>query len=277
MPSNQYSTAAPRILHKRNTLQTITIHAINHMSSPRKTRTGNEPERSGERSRSRPSPYLTLFPLFRQAEAIRDRIERTVCRFPRLAVPAGEYLAQEMANVSDAYFDGISGEYSAEAQNYIEESITRMEGFYNDLANRIRADRGNRGRAFTDPGPPPLVHPAGNAPSRTGESSAIGAGGNEPPRSLGVQPGEPENDPAKDGLMHPGERVRSPLQPVRTVTFGGTTLIQDSPPGPPMKRSLTFMSMVRSLRRNPGESKREKVKDLWRRVRNRLRREDPSS
>ncbi|KAG0137693.1 hypothetical protein HOY82DRAFT_597506 [Tuber indicum] len=241
-------------------------------SSSSRIRKGKGLETVEEEGEPRPNnPHLTLYPLYRQAEAIKDKTERAVYRFPPLAAQAQEYLTHEMADISDAYFDGISGEYPAEAQQYIQEALGRMQGFYSSLSNTMRAQN-ILGRAQTDPGPRRgALSPAGNAPTRTGESSKMGAGGNQPARSLGVQPGEPENDPAEHGLMHPGGRVlTSPTGSARRVTFGKTTVINDSRAGSPIRRSPSFRSITWSLRRCPGESRREKVKDLWRKLRDRF-------
>ncbi|PUU82661.1 hypothetical protein B9Z19DRAFT_1120438 [Tuber borchii] len=245
---------------------------MNLSSSSSRNNADKQPENSEEGSQSSPNASVTLYPLYEQAEATKAKIESTVARLPRLAAQADEYLAQEMANVTDAYFDGIASEDTADAQKQIEEAIARLDAFYNDLGNRTQANNGSRNRAFTEPGPrPPWIFPASDISGQTGESSARG-GRRQQLRSLGVLPGEPENDPAEHGLMHPGERViNMPPPPARRVTFGDSTIIGDSPTGPGFRRSFTFRSVVSALKRNPGESKREKVKDLWRNVRDRLK------
>ncbi|PUU76521.1 hypothetical protein B9Z19DRAFT_1129630 [Tuber borchii] len=250
---------------------------MNPSSSSSRTNAGKQPENSEEGSPCIPNASFTLYPLYEQAEATKAKIERTVSQLPRLAAQADEYLAPEylapeMANVTDVYFDGIASEDPADAQKQIEEAIVRMDAFYNDLSNRMRANNTSRNRAFTEPGPrPPWIFPAGDISCQTGESSANDAG-RQQLRSLGILPGEPENDLVEHGPMHPGERVFiMPPPPARRVTFGDSTIIGNSPTGPGFRRSLTFRSVASALKRNPGESKREKVKDLWRNVRDRLK------
>ncbi|PWW75409.1 hypothetical protein C7212DRAFT_345394 [Tuber magnatum] len=250
---------------------------MNPDSSSSRNRGGKQPEHPEEGGQRGPNTDWTLYSLYTQAEARKAKIERTVSQLPRIAAQAEEYLTQEMANVEDAYFEGICSEDPAEAQKLIEEAVARIQAFFNDLGNRMRADNIKRCPAPTDPGNRPAVaSPADKASSQAGESSAMGARRQQQPRSLGVLPGEPENDPAEEGLMHPGVRVRvMPAPPVRRVTFADTGASPNPPSGPSLRMSRSF-SFVRSRKRNSGESKSEKVKDLWKKVRVRLRKEDPS-
>lgn len=245
---------------------------MNPSSSSSRNNPSKQPENSEEGSQYSPNPSVTLYSLYGQAEAAKGKIERTVSQLPRLAAQADEYLTQEMANVTDAYFDGISSEGPDDAQKKIEEAIVRMGAFYNDLSNSMRTNNTSRNRAFTEPGPrPSWIFPASDISCQTHQSSGT-AGSRRQLRSLGVLPGEPENDPAENGLMHPGSRVIiMPPPPARRVTFGDSTIIGNSPTGPGYRRSLTFRSVVSALKRNSGESKREKVKDLWRNVKDRLK------
>lgn len=245
---------------------------MNSSSSSSRNNPGKQPENSEEGNQYSPNASVALYSLYEQAEATKAKIERTVSQLPRLAAQTDEYLAQEMANVTDIYFDGIASEDPADAQKNIEEAIVRMDAFYNDLSNRMSANNTPRNRAFTEPGArPPWIFPVRDISGQTGESGATGAR-RQQPRSLGVLPGEPENDPAEHGIMHPGERVIiMPPPPTRRVTFGDSTIIGNSPTGPGFTRSLNFRSAVSALKRNPGESKREKVKDLWRNVKDRLK------
>ena len=245
---------------------------MNPSSSSPRNNEDKKPENSEEGSQYSSNAFVTLYSLYEQAEATKAKIERSVSQLPQLAAQAYEYLAQEMVNVTDAYFDGTANEDEANAQKQIEEAIVRMDAFYNDLSYRMPAKNTPRNRAFTEPGPrPSWISPARDISGQTGESGATGTC-RQQPRSLGVLPGESENDPAEHGLMHPGERVIvMPPPPARRVTFGDSTIIGDSPTGPGFRRSFTFRSVVSALKRNPGESKREKVKDLWRNVRDRLK------
>ncbi|PUU76676.1 hypothetical protein B9Z19DRAFT_1129376 [Tuber borchii] len=93
--------------------------------------------------------------------------------------------------------------------------------------------------------------------------------------SFGVLPGEPENNPAKHGLMHPGEQVMvRPPVPARSVTFSESTIFVDwatSRLG--FKRSLTFRSVVSGLKRTPAESKCKKVRGFLRKARDRMKKD----
>jgi len=237
---------------------------------------GKQPQDSSADTQHNPDTSAALHPLYEQAEATQAKIEHTVSQLPQLAAQAKDYLTQEMVNVTDAYFEGIASEDPIDAQKQIEEAIARMDAFYNDLGNRMRANRTSRSRAFTEPGPrPQLIPPASDISAPTsGESSSTGARRQQRLRYLGTSPEDPEDDPAEQGLMHPGERVMvRPPPPPRRVTFGESTIIPDLPAGPGLRGGLTFRSVVSALKRNPGESRREKVKDLWRQLRDRARKD----
>ncbi|PUU72477.1 hypothetical protein B9Z19DRAFT_1137524 [Tuber borchii] len=84
--------------------------------------------------------------------------------------------------------------------------------------------------------------------------------------------GEPESDPTKHGLMHPGELVMARRRlPIHRITFGESTIIAESPTGPGFRRSNTFRFIVSALKRNPRERTGEKMKDFWRNVRDHLK------
>jgi len=248
---------------------------MNPSSSSTFNNAGKQPKHSSESAQYNPDISLALYPLYDQAEAAKAKIERTVSQLPQLAAQAEEYLTQEMANVTDSYFEGIASEDPMDAQKQIEEAIARMDAFYNDLGNRMQANTSSRSRAFTEPGPrPQLTSLSADIPGQTGESSATGSHRQQPLRPLGIFREELENDATEYGLMHPGERVIiMPPPPTRRVTFGEIAVIPDSATGPGLRRPLTFRSVVGALKRNPGESKREKVKDLWRKIRDRVRKD----
>ena len=249
--------------------------------NPSSSSTGNigkQPEHLSHDTQYGPDTSLTLYPLYDHAESVKAKIERTVSQLPLLAAQAEEYLTQEMAHVTDSYFEGIASEDQADAQKQIEEAIARMDAFYDDLGNRMRANNTSRSRAFTEPGPrPQLTSLSRDIPLQTGESSASGPRRQHPLRNLGIFREELENDPSEYGLMHPGEQVIiMPPPPTRRVTFGESTVISDSQTGPGARRPLTFRSVVSALKRNPGETRREKVKDLWRKIRDRVRKDQSS-
>jgi len=231
---------------------------MNPSSSSTVNNAGKQPQNSGEGTQCTPDTSLAPHPLYEQAEASKAKIERTVSQLPLLAAQAEEYLTQETANVTDSYFEGISSEDPVDAQKQLEEAIARMDAFCNDLGNRTLANNSSYSRSFTEPG----------------ESSATGAHRQQPLRSPGIFREELENDPTDYSLMHPSERVTiMPPAPTCRVTFGESTVIPDSPTGPGLRRPLTFRSVVGALKRTPGESKREKVKDLWRKIRGRVRKD----
>jgi len=56
-----------------------------------------------------------------------------------------------------------------------------------------------------------------------------------------------------------------PPPPTGKVTFSKSTVIPDLPTGPALERPLTFRFVVGVLRRK-GECRRKRVKDLWRKI-----------
>ena len=116
-----------------------------------------QPQHPSEGAQYTPGTSPALYPLNEQAEAAKAKIECTLSQLPLLPAQAEEYLTQEMANVTGSYFERIANEDPMDAQKQIEEAISRMDAFYNDLGNRMRADNTSHRREFTEPRPCPPV------------------------------------------------------------------------------------------------------------------------
>ncbi|RPA90098.1 hypothetical protein L873DRAFT_1848971 [Choiromyces venosus 120613-1] len=129
---------------------------------------------------------------------------------------------------------------------------------------------------------PPVIFVAVNPPSQTGESGTVATRPEQAQqqyRSWAVLPAVPENNPTEHGMMDPRAGVTATSQPLdRRATWGAaadTMGIPESPAVTRVRRSLNLTYVVGALR-SPGESKRMKVKDLWKRARDRLRKPDPN-
>ncbi|RPA94622.1 hypothetical protein L873DRAFT_1416429 [Choiromyces venosus 120613-1] len=214
--------------------------------------------------------YQGLSRLYSQAQTSRVRIERSVSQVSGLAAVCEDYLAQETMYVSDSYFGGVCDADPTEAEQKIQEALSRMEDFHHDLNHKIQQLRISRRRAVILPGDDPSVSlAAANSSGRTGgEISAAGAHG-RPRRQEQLISGEAGNDTMVHGYM-------PPAPPVHLIRFEETTLFPHSPTGSGLRRPLNYSSVVGALRRSAGLARRERVKELWNQTRDRLRNGDPA-
>lgn len=130
---------------------------MNPSSSHSCNNSGKQPQHSSESVQYTPGTSLALYPLNEQAEAAKAKIECTLSQLPLLSAPAEEYLTQKMANVTRSYFKRIANEDQMDARKQIEEAISGMDAFSNDVGNRMRADNTSRSREFMEPRPRPPV------------------------------------------------------------------------------------------------------------------------
>ncbi|RPA90101.1 hypothetical protein L873DRAFT_502970 [Choiromyces venosus 120613-1] len=130
----------------------------------------------------------------------------------------------------------------------------------------------------------PVGFVAANPSSQAGESGAMATRQEQAQQKY--QPSAvllpvPENNPTKHGMMDPRANVPFTPQPLaRRATLGAVADDKGIPGSPTVirvRRSLTLRSVVGVLRRTPGESKRVRVKDLWKRARDLLRKPDPNT
>ncbi|RPA90106.1 hypothetical protein L873DRAFT_1795691 [Choiromyces venosus 120613-1] len=127
----------------------------------------------------------------------------------------------------------------------------------------------------------PVIFVAASSSTQSGECSAMVAHleqEQQQGRLSAVQPEEPENNPAEHGMIHPEEPAAfTSTPPVRRATFGDTTVLAHPSTSSGFRRPLAFRSVVGALRRSLGETRLEKVKELWRRARDHLKKKDSSS
>ncbi|RPA90281.1 hypothetical protein L873DRAFT_469975 [Choiromyces venosus 120613-1] len=122
---------------------------------------------------------------------------------------------------------------------------------------------------------PPMMHGALPSSSPAEESSPICARRQAqqqeqprteeiPPRNRRVIP--PEHDIIRDE----GPTPVIPPGPARRASLSETPINPPSPTGQRVRRAFPLQTIAGALKRCPGESKREKLKDLWRRARDRF-------
>ncbi|RPA90108.1 hypothetical protein L873DRAFT_503238 [Choiromyces venosus 120613-1] len=153
-----------------------------------------------------------------------------------------------------------------------------MEGFASDLTSRIRASRTRPRRTASDPGPHrPARSFVFDSSGQAGENSAIGTPRQQEQeylRNVPVLRAEPGDNPAGHEIMRPGEPATfTPSPLVRRATIGGEVVLPNPLTSSGFRRPLTFKSVVSALRISPGETRLQKVKDLWRRARDRLKKD----
>jgi len=130
---------------------------MNPSSSHPCNNSGKQPQHSSKGAQYTLGTSPALYPLNEQAEPAKAKMECTLSPLLFLPAQAEDYLTQEMANFPGSYFERIANEDPMDAQKQIEEAISRMDTFYNDLSNRMRAYNYSRSREFTEPGPGPQL------------------------------------------------------------------------------------------------------------------------
>ncbi|RPA94581.1 hypothetical protein L873DRAFT_1792843 [Choiromyces venosus 120613-1] len=291
-PAHQYPTTHLHIHRstlqynpKKNAFETT----MNTDSSSSGNRRGNQPEVEDldaipdDRELTSEIPwegerddYETLYELNELAEEARDRIERLMVEVPGLAAACEATLAQEMGEVEQAYFRGIGSSDPTYAYMSIRESISQMDSFAQWVRDRTFASGTGNRRASANPGhPPPMMDGALPSSSPAETSSPKSARGQpqqqQQPRTEEIPPRDRRVIPPEHYIIHDeGPIPVIPPCPARRVSLGETPINPPSPTGQRVRRAPTLETVAGALKRSPGESKREKLKDLWRRARDRL-------
>ncbi|RPA94568.1 hypothetical protein L873DRAFT_1814086, partial [Choiromyces venosus 120613-1] len=220
----------------------------------------------GERA---PNAYDTLHTLYMLAEEARNRLERLKSIVPGLASACEECFVEEMTYVAVAHFTGLRSTNPLDASRNIEEAIIRMDAF-RLWVRRITPAVGT--------GSPRILLDHGPSSNQARETSGMGARRRlqqpEEPETLESLSGELDNDIVKDDIEQPEELVVvNPGPPQGRVNLGKATIASHSRTGLGVRRLLTLESVMDAFKRSLGESRREKVIDLWIRARDCLGKE----